>query len=241
MRRRRPAEMPGDGSESTAEGAEPEASMAEGAAETNPETATDGSAAGAALEALPDAEVLLAELNTALQENEELRDRHLRLAAEFDNFRRRTRAEQDQVRALARAEIVRSVLPTLDDLARWRDIPNESTSVEALDQGLDLILRNLAKALEEHGVERIEAREAAFDPEYHQGVLMAEARTPEEDGTVSRVFSEGYRLGDLLIRPAQVEVRNWSGSADSKAEEAGDSQASDPESAATPADEEFPH
>lgn len=166
---------------------------------------------GGALEALPEAEVLLAELEEALRQNEELRDRHLRLAAEFDNFRRRTRQEQDQVRALARADIVRSVLPTLDDLARWRDIPNDSTSVEALDKGLDLILRNLAKALEEHGVTRIEAREARFDPELHQGVLMAVAESPEEDGTISRVFSEGYRLGDLLVRPAQVEVRSWDG------------------------------
>jgi len=166
---------------------------------------------GGALEALPEAEVLLAELDEALRENEALRDRHLRLAAEFDNFRRRTRQEQEQVRALARADVVRSVLPTLDDLARWRDIPNESTSVEALDKGLDLILRNLAKALEDHGVTRIDAREARFDPELHQGVLMAEAESPEEDGTISRVFSEGYMLGDLLVRPAQVEVRNWNG------------------------------
>ena len=177
---------------------------------------------GGALEALPEAEVLLAELDAARRENEELRDRHLRLAAEFDNFRRRTRQEQEQVRALARADIVRSVLPTLDDLARWRDIPNESTSVEALDKGLDLILRNLAKALEEHGVTRIEAREARFDPELHQGVLMAEAEGPEEDGTISRVFSEGYMLGDLLVRPAQVEVRSWDGPVETNSETAGE-------------------
>jgi molecular chaperone GrpE len=231
VRRKRPDEQPGDTTGPDAERAVPDESIAD-----------EGSLAGGAIEALPDAEVLLAELNTALQENEELRDRHLRLAAEFDNFRRRTRAEQEQVRALARAEIVRSVLPTLDDLARWRDIPNESTSVEALDQGLDLILRNLAKALEEHGVERIEAREAAFDPEFHQGVLMAEAESPDRDGTISRVFSEGYRLGDLLIRPAQVEVRNWSGSAEAPpAEEAGETEASESGSAASPADEGTTH
>jgi molecular chaperone GrpE len=200
-----------------------------------------GDGAGGALEALPDAEVLLAELNTALQENEELRDRHLRLAAEFDNFRRRTRAEQEQLRALARAEIVRAVLPTLDDLARWRDIPNDSTSVEALDQGLDLIRRNLAKALEEHGVERIEAREAAFDPELHQGVLMAEASSPEEDGTISRVFSEGYRLGDLLVRPAQVEVRNWTGPADTAGVETDSGNEADAESGEATTGEDLPH
>ncbi|MEJ2483852.1 MAG: nucleotide exchange factor GrpE, partial [Gemmatimonadota bacterium] len=218
MRRRRPDQRP---DEKIGPDAEDAPEMDEGgAARAGPADGAGERATGGALEGLPDAEVLLAELNAALQENEELRDRHLRLAAEFDNFRRRTRAEQDQVRALARAEIVRSVLPTLDDLARWRDIPNESTSVEALDKGLDLILRNLAKALEEHGVMRIEAREAAFDPELHQGVLMAEASSPQEDGTISRVFSEGYRLGDLLVRPAQVEVRSWTGPGDVESNEA---------------------
>ena len=199
--RRRPDGIPDDG-------IEPERPS------ESPEDASSGAeldSGGGALEALPEIEVLLAELAEARQENEELRDRHLRLAAEFDNFRRRTRQEQDQVRALARADIARSVLPTLDDLARWRDIPNESTSVEALDRGLDLILRNLAKALEEHGVTRVEARDARFDPELHQGVLMAKAESPEQDGTISRVFSDGYVLGDLLVRPAQVEVRTWDG------------------------------
>jgi molecular chaperone GrpE len=237
VRRRRPGETPDEAIGPTVDAAVPAEEGGDAAA-----GATAGaSAAGGALEALPDAEVLLAELNEALQQNEELRDRHLRLAAEFDNFRRRTRAEQDQVRALARAEIVRSVLPTLDDLARWRDIPNESTSVEALDQGLDLILRNLSKALEEHGVARIEAREAAFDPELHQGVLMAEAGTPEEDGTVSRVFSEGYRLGDLLIRPAQVEVRSWSGPAEAAPQKAEGREGADSGSEGPPAAEGSSH
>ena len=186
-------------------------------AESRHEEAGTGAGSGA-LEALPEAEVLLAELEEARIEIAELKDRHLRLAAEFDNFRRRTRQEQLQLRALAQAEIARSVLPTLDDLARWRDIPNESTSVEALDQGLDLILRNLAKALEGHGVNRVEAEDAVFDPEWHQALMTAEALDAGEDQTISRVFLEGYKLGDLLVRPAQVEVRNWDGPADSAAE-----------------------
>lgn len=195
-------------------GQEPE-SMATDPDEPNAQTGVG--AGGGALESLPEAEVLLAELEEARIETAELKDRHLRLAAEFDNFRRRTRQEQLQLRALAQADIARSVLPTLDDLARWRDIPNESTSVEALDQGLDLILRNLAKALEEHGVQRIETENEVFDPEWHQALMTSEASQPDEDQTISRVFLNGYRLGDLLVRPAQVEVRNWEGSVDSSA------------------------
>jgi molecular chaperone GrpE len=193
-------------------------SMATDRDERNAQSGVD--AGGGALEALPEAEVLLAELEEARIETAELKDRHLRLAAEFDNFRRRTRQEQLQLRALAQADIARSVLPTLDDLARWRDIPNESTSVEALDQGLDLILRNLAKALEEHGVQRIDAENEVFDPEWHQALMTSEASQPDEDQTISRVFLNGYRIGDLLVRPAQVEVRNWEGPVESAAESA---------------------
>ena len=206
MIRRRPEDLsdPGSGPDTESMTSDAEA----------PYEGTDSGAGGGALEALPEAEVLLAELEEARIEIAELKDRHLRLAAEFDNFRRRTRQEQQKIRALAQADVARTVLPTLDDLARWRDIPNESTSVEALDQGLDLILRNLAKALEGHGVQRVEAEDAMFDPEVHQGVLTANAQNPEEDGTISRVLSEGYLLGDLLVRPAQVEVRTWNDVAD---------------------------
>lgn len=210
MIRRKPEDM-----SDTGPGPAPESMATE--ADGQPEGEGTGTGGGA-LEALPEAEVLLAELEEARGEIAELKDRHLRLAAEFDNFRRRTRQEQLQLRALAQADLARSVLPTLDDLARWRDIPNESTSVEALDQGLDLILRNLAKALEGHGLQPIEAEEAVFDPEWHQALMTAEAENAAEDQTISRVFQQGYRLGDLLVRPAQVEVRDWVGPSDAMVE-----------------------
>lgn len=212
MTRRKPEDLSDPGPKQAAE------SMSEDS-EGALDEAVDGSSGGGALEALPEAEVLLTELEQARGQIAELQDRHLRLAAEFDNFRRRTRQEQQQLRALAQAEIARSVLPTLDDLARWRDLPNESTSVEALDKGLDLILRNLSKSLEQHGVHRVEAENAVFDPELHQALMTTEASSEEEDETVSRVFSEGYLLGDLLVRPAQVEVRKWDGYRDEEDDE----------------------
>jgi molecular chaperone GrpE len=185
--------------------------------------ATDAAAAGdgpgrldasGALQELPEAEVLLEELAQARREIEALNDRHLRLAAEFDNFRKRTARERGDQRTFAQIEIARSVVPTLDDLARWRDIPNESTSVEALDKGLDLILKNLEKALAEHGVERVEAEGAPFDPEVHQALMTGEAERPELDDIVGRVFSNGYTIRGQLVRPAQVEVLRWHGPAD---------------------------
>jgi molecular chaperone GrpE len=177
-----------------------------------------GEEAGA-LQELPEAEVLLEELAQARREIETLNDRHLRLAAEYDNFRKRTAREREDLRTFAQIEIARSVVPTLDDLARWRDIPNESTTVEALDKGLDLILKNLEKALADHGVERVAAEGAPFDPEVHQALMTGEAERPEQDDTVGKVFSNGFTIRGQLVRPAQVEVLRWQGPAPDAADE----------------------
>lgn len=144
------------------------------------------------------------------EELELVSDRHLRLAAEFENFRKRTRREQAELSVVAQANFARRLLPTLDDLARVSSTPPETTTVEALDAGLDLILRNLRKELEEAGLTRIEALGAKFDPELHQGLMTAETPEPELDDTVSRVFVDGYVFRERLVRPAQVEVLTYS-------------------------------
>ncbi|TFG63171.1 MAG: nucleotide exchange factor GrpE [Gemmatimonadales bacterium] len=138
-----------------------------------------------------------------------LNDRHLRLAAEFENFRKRTQREQSEYRTMAKADLVYEVLPTLDDLARVADIPHDSTTVEALDEGIELILRNLRKKLEDAGLAPIEALDQPFDPERHQGILTVEVDDSTLDDTVSRVFVEGYTFLGRLVRPAQVEVRRF--------------------------------
>jgi molecular chaperone GrpE len=145
-----------------------------------------------------------------VEELESANDRHLRLAAEFENFRKRTRREQAELSVVAQAELARRLLPTLDDLARVSSIPPETTTVEALDAGLDLILRNLRKELEEAGLIRIEAMGERFDPELHQGLMTSETAEQELDDIISRVFVDGYRFHDRLVRPAQVEVLTYS-------------------------------
>ncbi len=143
------------------------------------------------------------------EELEALNDRYLRLAAEFDNFRRRTRKEAADLSVIAQMEMARRVLPAMDDLARVAAIPNETTTVEALDEGIELIVRNLHKELAEVGLERIEAIGERFDPELHQGMMVSHTGDPELDDTVSRVFVDGYTLRGRLVRPAQVEVLNY--------------------------------
>ena len=139
----------------------------------------------------------------------DLKDRHLRLAAEFENFRKRTRREASTGRGLAQAELLRQILPTLDDLARVADTPHESTTVQALDEGIELILRNFRKQLGEAGLERIEALDQRFDPERHQAVTTTETDDPRLDETISRVLVDGYEFLGRLVRPAQVEVRRY--------------------------------
>lgn len=151
--------------------------------------------------------------DTALSLAEELEaanDRYLRLAAEFENFRKRTRREQADLSVVAKADLSRRLLPTLDDLSRVASTPPETTTVEALDAGLDLILRNLRKELEEAGLVRIEAMGEKFNPEVHQALMTAETTEPDLDDTVSRVLVEGYVFRDRLVRPAQVEVLAFS-------------------------------
>jgi molecular chaperone GrpE len=144
----------------------------------------------------------------------ELKDRHLRLAAEFENFRKRTRKEAAVGRTLAQAELVQQILPTLDDLARVADTPHETTTVQALDEGIELILRNLRKQLGDAGLERIEALDQPFNPERHQAIMTTTVDDPDLDETVSRVFQEGYEFLGRLVRPAQVEVRRYEEPAD---------------------------
>lgn len=144
------------------------------------------------------------------EELEFVNDRYLRLAAEFENFRKRTRRERADLSVVAKADLTLRLLPTLDDLARVSSTPPETTTVEALDAGLDLILRNLRKELEEAGLTRIEAMGEKFDPELHQGLMTAPTTDPDLDDTVSRVFVDGYVFRDRLVRPAQVEVLTYS-------------------------------
>jgi molecular chaperone GrpE len=144
------------------------------------------------------------------EELEFVNDRYLRLAAEFENFRKRTRREQAELSVVAQSNLARRLLPTLDDLARVSSIPPETTTVEALDKGLDLILRNLRKELEDGGLARIEAMGEPFDPELHQAMMTADTSDRELDDTVSRVFVDGYTFNGRLVRPAQVEVLTYS-------------------------------
>lgn len=172
-------------------------------------SAEEGRTAAAADDA--DSEAISDEIRRELEELDELRDRHLRLAAEFENYRKRTRQELLKTREMAQAELAGRLLDALDDLSRVGAIPAESTSVEALHEGVELVERKLRKELREAGLEPVEAEGRPFDPTLHEALASTPTDDPDEDDVVSRVFVTGYRFGDRLVRPARVEVKKYHG------------------------------
>jgi molecular chaperone GrpE len=143
-----------------------------------------------------------------VQELQELQDRHLRLAAEFENYRKRTRRELAEMRLRAQADLVRCLLEVLDDLGRVAEATPDAT-VESLQEGIALVELKMRRELDDAGLARIEAAGKPFDPNLHEAIVTRPVSTREQDDLVSRVFLEGYTFGPILVRPARVEVGKY--------------------------------
>lgn len=141
----------------------------------------------------------------------EMTDRHLRLAAEYDNFRKRSLKERTEGWSKAQAELLARLVDGLDDLARFAQVDPAQTDAATLHAGVELVGRKIWKELEAIGVRRVAEAGVPFDPSVHEAVTTAPARDRAQDHTVGAVLQVGYRLGDTLIRPARVEVLTWQG------------------------------
>lgn len=137
------------------------------------------------------------------------RDRHLRLAAEYDNFRKRTLKERSETWTRAQAELVNRLADALDDLARFAHIDPAEIDAKTLHEGVDLVERKVWKELENVGVTRIDKAGVPFDPNVHEAVTTQPAAKPEQDHTVGQVVQPGYKMRDTLLRPARVIVLTW--------------------------------
>ncbi len=140
-------------------------------------------------------------------EDGELQERLLRLQAEFENFRKRTLREKEEAFRYGHQNLVKDLLPTVDNLERAIESARGSQGgdLEGLLQGVEMVLRELLAILANFGLERIDAEGAAFDPAVHEAM----AQQPDESvapNTVIQVFETGYRLRDRLLRPARVVV-----------------------------------
>jgi molecular chaperone GrpE len=135
----------------------------------------------------------------------ELRDRHLRLAAEYDNYRKRSSKERAELADRAQASFVAELLDVLDDLDRLV-ASDPATPLPALREGLSAVDRKLWKELQDAGVERIDPVGSPFDPALHEAVSTVPAPDRASDHIVSATFQPGYLFKGALVRPARVQV-----------------------------------
>lgn len=135
----------------------------------------------------------------------ELRDRHVRLAAEYDNFRKRAAKERIELTDRAQAALAGKLLDVLDDLDRVES-GGQLSENDVVQQALILIERKLRKELEAAGLERLDPVGMPFDPSLHEAVSVLPAPDPSKDHTVSATFQAGYRFKGSLLRPARVQV-----------------------------------
>ena len=138
---------------------------------------------------------------TALAEKE---DQYLRLAAEYDNYRKRTAKEKESAWTQARADTVAAFLPVYDNLERAL---KQETSDEAYAKGVEMTMKGLQDVLTKLGVEVIPALGETFDPNCHNAVMHVEDESAGEN-TVVEVFQQGFTCGDKVIRFAMVKVAN---------------------------------
>lgn len=135
----------------------------------------------------------------------ELKDRHLRLAAEFDNYRKRINRERAELSDRAQASFVARLLDVVDDMDRLA-ASDPGTPLTAIREGLSAVDRKLSKELEDAGVERIDPTGTPFDPSQHEAVSTLPAPDRSRDQQVSATFQPGYRFKGVLVRPARVQV-----------------------------------
>jgi len=145
-------------------------------------------------------EIKITELEAAVAERD---DKYLRLAAEYDNFRRRSQKERESVYSDAYSDAINALLPVLDNLGRAVGCEDP----KALSEGLTLILKSFDEGLQKLGVEEIKAQGETFDPDRHYAVLHVEDESYGENEVVE-VLQKGYTRGDKVIRYAVVKVAN---------------------------------
>ena len=132
------------------------------------------------------------------------RDAHLRVAAEFDNFRKRTLKEKEQSYGNGKADAVEKLLPVYDNLERALNQPTED---EAYKKGVEMTMTQLTEILTGLGVEIFGAVGDAFDPNFHNAVMHIEDENFGEN-TICQVFQKGFKIGDKIVRFAMVQVAN---------------------------------
>ncbi len=151
------------------------------------------------------ADTELSEVERARAERDRMREQLLRIAADFDNFRKRSRKEIEEVRRRAIEDTLREILPVIDDLERASGAISEASEVSAVSQGVQMVLRSFADVASRLGLQRIPTVGEQFDPTRHDAMQQQET-TEHAPGTIVAEVVPGYYLGERLLRPAMVVV-----------------------------------
>lgn len=164
-----------------------------------------------AIEAAKDALVEELELSVedALrQERDDFEERWLRSVAELDNYRKRTRRELQETRRFAVADVMRDLLEVLDNLERALQAftsEEDETDTDRIQTGVQMVSQQLKDVLAAHGMQKIDAEQAEFDPRLHEAIQQMEVEGVPS-GQIAEVIQTGYLLGDLVLRPSRVIV-----------------------------------
>lgn len=134
-----------------------------------------------------------------------LKDQLLRMAADFDNYRKRSRKDVQEAERRAQEELVRALLPTIDNVERATKHAQTATDLKGLIEGLEMVSKQFHDALSGLGIERVGDKGVAFDPTEHEAVQNVET-TEVPPGAVADVLQPGYRWKGRLVRPALVVV-----------------------------------
>jgi len=151
-------------------------------------------------------EELTAQLEEKEAENLESKDKHLRLYAEFENFRKRTNKERLELMGTAAESTIKKLLPVLDDFDRAKTSADNDDSVEQFSEGVQLVYDKLKSTMATLGLEAMESTHEVFDPEVHEAITDIPAPTDELKGKVIDTIEKGYKLNDKIIRYAKVVV-----------------------------------
>ena len=154
-----------------------------------------------AAEAVPEQDARAAELEKAKAEAADYKDKWMRSAAEFDNFRKRNEQTRRNAYLDGKADVLLKVFPVGDNLERALLTCDEQTK-----KGIELVLRSFKKLLEEEGIEEIDPKDEEFDPAFCEAIMSEPAAEGVEPGYVKEVFLKGYKRGDKVLRFAQVKV-----------------------------------
>ncbi|MBF9143416.1 nucleotide exchange factor GrpE [Hymenobacter properus] len=134
----------------------------------------------------------------------DLKDKYLRLAAEFENYKRRTTKERIELFKTANQELMTALLPVLDDFDRARAATASTTDAGAVRESIDIIQNKLNKTLQQKGLTQMEAKGGDFDAELHEAITQIPAPSDDLKGKIVDVVEQGYYLGDKVIRHAKV-------------------------------------